>query len=379
MNWKKIALPAGIIAAGFILMFFLISLRGESPKKQLELRTKIVDAVVVQPADVQPVITAYGKVTSAQPVQLISEVSGELQQGTVPFQPAQSFRKGDLLLTIDKRQAELTLNSQKSDFLNALASVLPDIKVDFPDKYKIWDDYFSSASFDKPLAKLPAVNDKKLKLYLSRSNVFKLYFSIKNSEIILDKHDFYAPFNGTIISANLRIGSTARSGTNLGEIINLDALEVEVPLPAEDAAFIDRTKPITLYSSELDRSWQGFISRVGETIDQRTQSIPAYISMKDADNLPNGVFLSSAIAGSKIENAVLVPRQALYSERYVYLIKNNKLYYQEIDIVRKQEESVIVNSGLAAGDTLVIELMQGVAPGMPAEPRFLSMKEGIEN
>jgi len=379
MNWKKIALPAGIIAAGFILMFFLISLRGESPKKQLELRTKIVDAVVVQPADVQPVITAYGKVTSAQPVQLISEVSGELQQGTVPFQPAQSFKKGDLLLTIDKRQAKLTLNSQKSDFLNALASVLPDIKVDFPDKYKIWDDYFSSASFDKPLAKLPAVNDKKLKLYLSRSNVFKLYFSIKNSEIILDKHDFYAPFNGTIISANLRIGSTARSGTNLGEIINLDALEVEVPLPAEDAAFIDRTKPITLYSSELDRSWQGFISRVGETIDQRTQSIPAYISMKDADNLPNGVFLSSAIAGSKIENAVLVPRQALYSERYVYLIKNNKLYYQEIDIVRKQEESVIVNSGLAAGDTLVIELMQGVAPGMPAEPRFLSMKEGIEN
>ena len=177
----------------------------------------------------------------------------------------------------------------------------------------------------------------------------------------------------------MRIGSTARSGTNLGEIINLDALEVEVPLPAEDAAFIDRTKPITLYSSELDRSWQGFISRVGETIDQRTQSIPAYISMKDADNLPNGVFLSSAIAGSKIENAVLVPRQALYSERYVYLIKNNKLYYQEIDIVRKQEESVIVNSGLAAGDTLVIELMQGVAPGMPAEPRFLSMKEGIEN
>jgi hypothetical protein len=101
----------------------------------------------------------------------------------VPFQPGQSFKRGDLLIKVDDRQMKLDLNSAKSDFLNALATVLPEIKVDFPDRYEIWQNYFNSCGFDKELASLPEVEDQKIKLYLTRFNVYKLYFTAQNLDV----------------------------------------------------------------------------------------------------------------------------------------------------------------------------------------------------
>ncbi|MCB9058948.1 MAG: efflux RND transporter periplasmic adaptor subunit [Calditrichae bacterium] len=379
MNWKKILIPVLLLSLGFISMITLINMREEAPKKEKQIHPKTVDAVVVQPANIEPSITAYGRVTSAQPVQLISEVAGEILPGNIPFKPAQSFKKGDLIVKVDDRLAALTLNSLKSDFLNALAAVLPDIKVDFPNQFKTWDNYFAETNFEKPLKAMPVINDKKLKLYLSRSNVFKLYYAIKQAEINLEKHNFYAPFNGSIVSADLRIGSTARSGSKLGEIINLDELEVEVPVPAENISYLNSSKQVRFSSTELDGTWFGQIRRIGQNIDSRTQSIPAFVSIENKTALPNGVFLTADLPGKSIGNAVVVPRQAIYNDQYVYLIKNEQLFFQKVGIAFKQIESVIVTSGLTAGDTLVVELMQGIAAGMPAKPRLLTGEsDGVE-
>ena len=43
---------------------------------------------------------------------------------------------------------------------------------------------------------------------------------------MLNKHYFYAPFNGSITAADLRVGSNVRAGSRLGEIINLSNLEL---------------------------------------------------------------------------------------------------------------------------------------------------------
>ena len=52
------------------------------------------------------------------------------------------------------------------------------------------------------------------------------------------------------------------------------------------------------------------------------------------------------------------------------IVKDGKLKYQQVEIARRQMDSVIVSSGLAAGDTIVTELLQGVASGMPAITRI---------
>ena len=155
----KILLPVLIIVTGFAAMLLLLSFRTEPPKRVPETPAKVVETAIVELQPVQIRITAYGRVTSAQPVKLYAEVSGTLEEGSVPFKPAQSFSKGDLLLKIDDRQARLNLNSLKSDLMTALANVLPEIKVDFPDDYQVWQDYFDSCRFDEMIAPLPETDN----------------------------------------------------------------------------------------------------------------------------------------------------------------------------------------------------------------------------
>jgi multidrug efflux pump subunit AcrA (membrane-fusion protein) len=368
----KLILPVVILGVGFMLMLLFLNLRSDPPKKSFQRRAKIVDTEVVNLSSVPAEIVAFGRVTSAQPVQLYSEVAGIIMEGSVPFQPAQSFSKGDLLLKIDDRQAMLSLNSAKSDLLTALATVLPEIKVDFPDDYPIWQRYFDDCEFGNNLAELPETDNQKIKLFLSRFNVYKLYFAVRDLEIRLAKHYFYAPFDGSIVSANLRLGSTARGGTLLGEIINLERLEVEVPVVVQDIQWIDERQQVKLRSSEIEGEWTGKIVRVGNAIDARTQTVQVFISLDRNQGIPvfKGVFFEARIPGKEIEQAIRIPHRAVYSEKYIYLIKDGLLEYREINIARKENGTVIVNGGLNNGDTLVLEAMQGVFPGMPAQSKM---------
>ena len=368
---KKILIPVAILIVGFLLMKLLASFREDPALVNLPPRAKIVDVNVIHLQDIRSEITAFGRLTSTQPVILYSEVSGQLLAGSVPFQPAQSFKKGDLLLKIDDRQIGFDLNGAKSDFLTALASVLPEIRVDFPQEYQVWQSYFDSINFKKSIGELPAVANQKIKLFLARFNVYKLFFTVRNLEVLLSKHFVIAPFDGSITSTDLRIGSTVRNGTKIGELISLETLEVEVPVPAHDLAWVEPGTPVVFTSTEIAGEWTGRIKRIGKIIDTRTQSVQVFMTINPGSSaeLYAGIFLQANIPGKLIENAAVIPLQALYRDRYVYCIKDGLLDYREVGIARKETDSVILNSGLTSGDTLVVEVLQGVAPGMRARAK----------
>ena len=377
MKSKVILIPVIIIIASLVIMITLFSLRSDPPKALPTPQTKIVDIEVAHLKDIQSEIVGLGRLTSALPLVLYSEVSGVVMEGTVPFQPAQYFNKGDLILKIDDRQIQLDIKSAKSDFMNALSSVLPEIKIDFPKEFQVWEAYFNRCDVYSALPPLPETDNQKIKLFLSRFNVYKLYFSVRNLEIRLEKHYFYAPFSGSIITADLRVGSIVRNGSRLGEVINLDILEVEIPISAEDVVWIDKTKPVTLTSSELGKQWTGNITRVGNSIDPKTQSVSLFVRLKTTSmsEIFEGIFLRAHIPGTIQKSAILIPRKIVYQDNYVYCIKKGRLDFRPVKISRRQTDSVIVTGGISEGDTIITEVLQGVAHGMLARPKSILSEE----
>lgn len=366
-----IVLPAAIILAGLLAMFILLNMREDTPRRPAEARPKIVETAAVALGPVETEIVAYGRAVTAQPIQLYAEVTGTVESGTIPFKPAQSFSEGDLLVKIDARQARLDLNSAKSRLMTALASVLPEIKVDFPDEYQVWQDYFNALAFDQPIEPLPEAANQKIRLFLSRFQVYQLYFSVRDLEIRLDKHYFHAPFDGSILSTALRVGSTARNGQLLGEIISLEEMEVAVPVKANDLRWIDRNRPVRFVSSEIDGEWTGRIVRIGSDINDRTQTVEVFIAVDAGLESPllNGVFLEAHIPGREIAGAFTISPRAIYEDRYVYVIEDGQLDRREVEIVRRENDRVIIAGGLNNGEVVVSEIMQGVAPGMPAQSK----------
>ena len=374
----KIVIPLGLIALAVVVMMALLGSKESPAIRQSRVVAKHVDALVVHPGPVSANITGYGRVASTHPIDLISEVSGQLIEGKLSFQPGQSFRKGDLLIKVDDRQIRLTLNSRKADLLTALANVLPEIKVDFPDEYKKWQDYFDACEFDQSLAGLPETANRRIKLFLSRFKVYNLYFAVRDLEIQAEKHLFRAPFDGSIVTANLREGATVRPGMNLGRIICMNELEVEIPLGVDDIRWLDKKSPVQFVSDGSTVQWQGVTSRIGSAIDDRTQTIPVYIQVdaEESSALVDGVFLQAKMPGLTIESAVVIPRKAIYDKDHLYLITDGKFEYRQVEIARYELEDVIVQSGLNDGDTVVIEMLQGVVSGMPAFPNLPSTDTG---
>jgi len=361
--------PLIILVLAFLVMKVLTSFKEEQPKRSATVKPRLVETQIVELGDVPASLTTFGTLASSQPVSLISEVSGTLKPGTIKFQPAQSFKKGDLLLKVDDRQIKLQLNSTKSDLLTALATLMPEIKVSTPEIFQIWQSYFDTINFEDPIQPLPETSDQRLKALLARYNIYRLYFSVQDLEIRAGKHYFYAPFNGSIVSAQLRVGSTAAPGTRLAEIINLDELEVEIQVPAADIRWIEMNAKVDLTTPDGSIQWKGHIDRIGNVIDTRSQSIFAYIKLDDtADVTPTaGVFLRADIEAETIPNGIKVPRKAVYEESYVFLVQDSKFVQRDIDIAFDEGDYYILDGGLASGDTLVSELLQGVSAGMPAK------------
>jgi multidrug efflux pump subunit AcrA (membrane-fusion protein) len=374
----RIIIPVGLLAVAALVMWYLMGMRQAPERRASKVAVKHAASMVVHPGPVQATITGYGRVASVRPIDLISEVSGELIEEKLPFQPGQPFHKGDLLIKVDDRQIKLTLNSRKADLLTALANVLPEIKVDFPGEFQKWQEYFDRCEFDQPLEPLPQAENRKVKLFLSRYNVYNLYFSARDLEIQLEKHYFYAPFDGAIVDANYRAGATARAGNNLGRIISLDELEVEIPLSVDDVRWLKSDEPVSFSSGESGEEWRGKMSRIGSAIDDRTQTIPVYVKLNGQESgaLMNGVFLEADLPGQVIDPAVVVPRKAIYDNDHLYLISDGKLEYRQVEIARFELEDAIVSGGLNDGDTVVVEMLQGVVPGAPAQPRFPSNDVG---
>lgn len=361
--------PLLLLFIGFVLMRVLSSFKDEKPKRSSQIRPRTVAAAIVELKEVPAHLTTFGTLASSQPVTLISEVSGTLQAGDIKFQPAQSFKQGDLLLKVDDRQIKHELNSIKSDLLTALASLMPEIKVSTPAIFKVWQNYFDSIRFDLPLNELPETDDQRIKALLARYNIYKLYFSAQTLEIRLSKHYFYAPFNGSIVTAQLRVGSTAAPGTRLAELINLDELEVEIQVPAQDVHWLRKNAPTRLSTPDGSVSWTGHVDRIGNMIDERSQSIFAYIKLDETGNtIPvAGIFLRAEIDAGMIPNAIRVARSAVYEESYVFLIDSSKFIQREIKVAFDEKDYYILDDGLVVGDTLVTELLQGVSAGMPAK------------
>ena len=67
-----------------------------------------------------------------------------------------------------------------------------------------------------------------------------------------------------------------------------------------------------------------------------------------------------------------MPRKAIYEDSFVYVIAGGVFDYRKVDVARRELDYVIVKNGVKEGEMLVTEMLQGVAPGMPAQVKLSS-------
>jgi len=357
-----------LLGFSYQVMSYLISLRKEPEKRLQPVVTRSVLASPVKYGTILSPVIGDGRVVSTQDVVLSSEVRGKILNGSIPFKKGQQFNKGDILTKIFAGNAVYSLKSRKSSFLQSIAGILPDLKVDYPDSYSRWMNFFKAIDLNDKLPELPPVSSEQEKIFVASRNILSEYYSIKSDEVTLEKYTLRAPFNGTFTEVNMEVGAIANPGATLAKIIRTDRLELEVPIETTDAQWIDVGDSVDVSTEDGLMHWLGRIVRKSDFVDPATQSRSIFVRIIPTADKPiyRGQYLKAVFNGKEIENAMEIPRNAVFNHNLVFVIEDKKLVKKEI-IIRKINEKTLIFSGLEENTELVVEPLIGAMENTQVE------------
>ena len=368
---KRIVVVAAfifIVGLAYGLMRFLAAQKEDLKQRPAVEAKRFVKAVPVKYITIISPVSADGRLTSVAEVDIVAEASGRLQQGDVALKKGTKFSQGDILFVVYPDEAALALKASKSEFLNTLANLLPDIRIDFPEQEEGYMEFFSSISLDHPLPPFPEVENEKLKIFLTSRNVLSQYYNIRKDELQLSRRTTVAPFDGTFIEVNLEVGSYTNTGGRVAKAIRTDELELEVPVKRFDAAWVKIGDPVTVESDRRGLSWKGKVVRKSPFVDPNTQSQAIFIKIQNRrnPNLLSGEYLTAAFPGHPIQYAMEAPRNVVFNTNEVFVIVDNRLEKRVANVIKENEKTLIFN-GLDEGEVLVMQPLINVLEGTLVE------------
>ncbi|WP_291726000.1 efflux RND transporter periplasmic adaptor subunit [Bernardetia sp.] len=344
-----------LLGAGYGLNQWFASMQKDPPKRVSKPQKTAVRIQEANPTIIQAEIVTFGRVESEQPVDIVAEVSGKIRE-SVNLQVGQSVRRGQVLFTLGREPFELGLQSQKSNFMREVAMILPDMKIDYPNRYEMWKSYFASLEVDKPLPKLPSYESEKEKTFLATKGILTSYYNIKAQEATLSKYVVIAPFSGSISEVYLQNGSVAPPNGKVLRLVQNSQLELKVPVETRDIQWIKTGTEVEVSTEDETQQWTGRIARVGDIVNPATQSLDVYVKIQKGKNpIYAGMYLKAKMQGGTIQNAIEVPRRAVFNENEVYTVKNDSvLSLKKVQIKKANKETLII-SGIEEGEKVVIE------------------------
>jgi len=362
--------------ASFLVLALAVGLTSFFMKNQEEPRRSMknenllsVKVDTVSTRKLHPSVEYEGRISSYETVALAAEVTGRIMKGEGPFKEGESFQKGDLLVKIYKEDAQAAMTSGKSNFLRTLSSILPDLKVDFPDEYKKWKHYFNKIDVHQELPELPKIDSEKEQVFMASQGVLPEYYNLHQQEIRLKKYNLYAPFDGAFQRVNKQVGAIASPGAALATIVRTDKLEVIVPVPPEDARWISPGDKVKLTGNKgIARN--GNVTRVADFLDPSTQSVNIYVEYIPSGprSFKVGEFVKANFKISRTVSGFMIPREAVMDNEEVYTVKDNRLRKRSVKVIRKLQDNAVI-SGLENGTLIVSESLVDVSEGQKVEIR----------
>lgn len=341
------------------MLFILFSNKGKFELKKDEKKAdnkKYVQAMIADNDSTEVFIEGQGRISSARKVDASAEVQGALLQGGKPLKPGVSFSQGEVLFSVRDTEARLALQARKSSYLNLLANILPDLKLDFADNFEAWKNFFTEIDIAKPLPVIPQPKSAKEKTFIASKNIFGEYFNIKADEERLRKYAFVAPFSGSITEVFIEPGSIVNPGSRICTIIQSNDLEIEIPIDARNIGWLKTGAEVELIPTSGPKRFSGKVVRIGDYINPNSQSVPVFVSIqkKKDDILYNGMYLTARIYGGSIANTVEIPRRALLDENHCFIVKDSSLKSLDLEIKYVTSTTAIV-SGIPDKSVVVTE------------------------
>jgi len=349
-----------IIGAFFGASAIVKSKKRERPKAEKVVKT--VFAEIVHNSTIPITIEANGTLTAKNRLELFAEVQGVFRSSTRDFKAGQDYLRGETLLSIDASEYYASVQAAKSDFVNLITSLMPDLRLDYPEAFPKWENYLNTFYLSKTVPPLPEISSENVNYFITGRGVFSRYYNVKNLEQRLGKYRITAPFSGILTEALVTKGTLIRQGQKLGEYIDPSVFEVELAVEKSFSDLLKEGESVSLSATDAQKLYTGKVTRINGKIDQATQTIKVFVEVK-ADDLKEGMYLQAKLDAKSESNAIEVSRKLLVDESQLFVLKDNILDIIDVTPVHFTSKTVVLK-GVPDGVKILSRPVPGAYAGM---------------
>ena len=192
---------------------------------------------------------------------------------------------------------------------------------------------------------------------------------------LLARHALVAPFGGVIVQRNVEVGQWVRSDAAAFELVALDPLRLEVPVPQRLYAAVAVGQSVELrFDADPERSHAGRVSARLPSAQTSARTFPVWVDVPNprGDLAPGmsaraGLAVAQAASGSAVPSDALVRRPG--GDVLVWRVQDagDGLVAMPVPVTpgRVQGELTEVVADLAIGDRVVVRGNESLRPRQP--------------
>ncbi|MDH3228590.1 MAG: efflux RND transporter periplasmic adaptor subunit [Alphaproteobacteria bacterium] len=388
--------------------------------------------ISVPAVDFVPRTLGYGHIQPGRVWEAVAEVGGRIVEKHPRLESGELLAAGEVILRIDPTDYELAVESARARIRGAEAQIaeldvraentrrsleieqrgLALAETDLTRRQTLLKrGSISQATVDEAertvLSLRQAVQGQRSALALIpaerevlAANLALFESELRQAERNLERTELVTPFDGRVAAVNVEERQFAASGQVLAVLDGVDLAEVAAQIPldrmrqlvAGTPIDVQDTSPenlgevfgrlgltavVRLSAGELQVSWPARFVRIRESVDPSTRTAGVVVAVDEPYKfvevgrrppLAKNMFVEVELQGRPVPGRLVVPRAALHDGMVYVVGDGSRLERRPVQVGAHQSGFVIVDSGLAAGEIIVVTDLTPAIDGMLVDP-----------
>lgn len=397
----RLAMVAVPTALGVAAIVFAGDLKSLPSPSEANRPAALVRVITLAPTEMIPRVSGYGMVAPVREWRAIARIEGEIRDIAEPLAPGDIVAKGTPLFTIDDSDLKLQRASLEAQ---VAASKVKDDTVRTSLELAQSDLALAQDEFDrqKSLHDLGRITQTQLdgvrrQLLTAQTKVADLESQLKLNEAereVLDTQaatidraiglsTITAPFDLRVNSLDADLGQYVNRGQVLLSGEGIEAVDISAQFPigrmgpllrlaGDGTKVTDLKARVTLPEPEHPIVWKARVERMGDAIDETTQSAPVVVRVDDPlgqaqagerPPLRRNILVAVELAAPK-QSLLVVPAEAVAGGSAMVVSEDGTLAKRAVKTSFVSGDLAVIAQGLKAGDQLVITDPSIAVPGM---------------
>jgi multidrug efflux system membrane fusion protein len=323
-----------------------------------------------------------GRLEAVDRVDIRPLVSGTLT--AVHFRDGARVNKGDLLFTIDPRPYAAEVERAQAQ-LAAAETRAAYTATDMARGQRL--------AADNAIARRD-LDEKQNAAREAAAQVQAAQAALTSARLNLEYTRITAPVSGRISRAEVTVGNIVAAGAGTVPLTTLVSMDtVYAAFDVDEKSFLKYVnparaaggEPVAVFlglADEDGHSRRGRVSSVDNRLDTSSGTIRVRAVFDNADGLLlPGLYARIRLGGGAPREALLIDERAIGTDqdkRFVLVLdQTNRTAYREVRLGARQSGLRIVESGLSAGERIVVNGLQRTRPGDTVSPKTVPMNREV--